>query len=374
MHGSDEQKGQSSVGPDPNPHTGSKALKALAADLPLKLDLYLRKIIYTAFKRCPSSGPDVNRMLKAFSNGSYSDADLAETLAALQPHDPPSMARAKVCAWMLGVSVMQPEDSNSAALALGELLLRGPKFALRADGAGLRSTFFRAGLSAGAAVVVLAAVSVLVVEYPVLFSLILGIGDFAVVVACLLVMLRLQYAGAARELRFVAAHALGRLGSVTAIGDLSAASLEPDSNLSAMALISMRVLLPRLTADSYGRLGSQTVPNICKLLARSVARARGRQENIHDLQLELLLALEQIGDSRAVGPIRQAANHWPQGHLSDAANRVLVVLRERQRLETEREVLLRAATDSYATGSADLLRAAIVQPELRPEQLLRPME
>jgi hypothetical protein len=178
---------------------------------------------------------------------------------------------------------------------------------------------------------------------------------------------------AARQLRFITAHALGRLQAVEALDALVAASLEQDAYLSEIALISLRVVLPHLSADHHSPLGTEAIPNLCRLLKRYAPAFVNYNDAGHTLTTELLDALEKVGDSRAIPHVLQLANDWPPGPLREKAAQVLTLLEERKRRETERGTLLRGATPPVGDPT-ELLRAATSQTESRPEQLLRPMD
>lgn len=87
-----------------------------------------------------------------------------------------------------------------------------------------------------------------------------------------------------------------------------------------------------------------------------------------------MTALEKVGDARAIPTVRQAVRQWRWDTRENLvlAERVLGVLEERQRQETERGVLLRGA-EQPVSDPAELLRAA-AQTESKPEQLLRPVD
>src|SRR5205807_1857646 len=88
--------------------------------------------------------------------------------------------------------------------------------------------------------------------------------------------------------------------------------------------------------------------------------------------VELLGALEKVGDARAIPIVQRSAQAWQEGALVEAANRALITLEERRRLETERATLLRGA-GTPGIAEEELLRASISQADGAPEELLRPV-
>ena len=85
---------------------------------------------------------------------------------------------------------------------------------------------------------------------------------------------------------------------------LSAACLNSDAYLSEMAVISLRVALAELTPEHYGQLGSEAVPILCRLLQRCMPLRIAEPDADNSFALELLAALEKIGDARAISVCR----------------------------------------------------------------------
>ena len=345
-----------------------RALKALARDLPPRLDAYLKALIDAAIKRCRKSGFPVQRLLAAFAGGRHvpSDFELALETVRNRSHGPTSEAR--VCAWLFGVAALSPDESSAAGGVLREILGSAPRKLILPATRRLRQSALRSAA--------IAAPSALLVSLPSWAEgalLLNPLGNFVLFSVCLFVPVFvisfLTELAAARELRFITAHALGRLDYVQAVDALSGAGMGDDSDLCQVALISLRALLPHLTPDHYGMLGPNAVPNLCRLLKEYAPVwmvAPG-------LQTDLLEALEKVGDSRAIPVVRRSCRQWPAGPLRQAADRTLETLEERRRRELERDTLLRGAKEPVPDPSI-LLRAADAQSDLRPEQLLRPVD
>ena len=137
-----------------------------------------------------------------------------------------------------------------------------------------------------------------------------------------------------------------------------------------MARRSLISLLPELTHAHYGQLPGETVPALCRLLrSQELLEFTGYRE--YWFRMELLTALEKIDYARALPAVQQALREWPKGPQIQAAERLLAILAERKRKETERGSLLRGS-ERPAVSEAELLRAATRQTDRDPEQLLRP--
>jgi hypothetical protein len=335
-----------------------------------ELSAYHRKIIDTALSRCSRSDPDITSLIRGFSAGSYSQADFQTAVAALDTTIKGATPRSRLCAWLLGLPLVRPNDQPKAAALLRTVLRKAPTQLIPTD----RKLIGRAiawtsliGVPCGFLMCILAQA-----YNPFAALAIIALTSF--LVSALLMPFSLLYlhrneVEAAKELRFIAAHALGRLQAVEAIDAVAAASAEPDAPLREVALGSLRMLMAQLTADHYGRLGSETVPNLCQLLQFYAGRSVF-DHSIDELNQELLVALEKIGDSRAIPAVKIAGEH---PHLVETANRVLAVLEERRRRETNRLTLLRGS-EPLAIPESELLRASTGQPASAPEQLLRPSQ
>src|SRR5262249_32296509 len=121
------------------------------------------------------------------------------------------------------------------------------------------------------------------------------------------------------------------------------------------ALPALRSALSTVTPEHYGRLGSACVPNLCRALEYA-------DQSLH---VEILEALEKIGDGRAVPTVRRLAQKG-----SPTAARILPALLARQLQENESKMLLRSASLSSATPK-ELLRPASETSTTEPQQLLR---
>ena len=345
--------------------------KALAAGLPPGQDAYLKKIIDAAAGRYRDK-LETNRKLAAFSSGRYTDAEFDAAIASLDTSVRGSTPEAHISTWLLGLTPLRPEHRGAVIAHLRVLLGRPPSFLLMASWKRMLSALHWTAsiafvLSAAASGILLSdgRAGTLLVFIPLM--LLLGLLLYPVT----LFKLHSRELRSARELRFLAAHALGRLRATAAVDALAAACLEGNDHVSVIAAAALRVVLPDLTAGQFGALGPEAVPNICRLLKRCAPAAITHEDVDYGLTLDLLTALEKMGDARAIPTVRQGASEWQDRKLSAVATRTLAVLEERQRSETERGTLLRGAAQP-AIADAELLRASTAHTESRPEQLLRP--
>lgn len=357
------------LGADLQSPTVRRGLKALGVNLPQELDEYLRDLVDSAAAQASRHGADLKHLLPAFAAGSYTPAELDAAIATLDTSRTGVTAQAVLCAWLLGVPLLRDEDRPRAAAALRDVLRKSSKALLMpGEKRAGRAAVWTVGVTIAFAAIGWALGSI--IELPGSPSwwdeMVIASPFFAYpVISFCLRQAEMTEAG---DLRFIAAHALGRLQAVSAIDALAGACQEGSFYVSRMAKASLRAVLPHLTPEHYGQLGPDIVPNLCRLLKANTAVAFG-----HEFSQELLTALECVGDARALPTVRQSAQHWTDWTLTDSANRVLKVLEERKRLETDRGTLLRG-TRSPVASEEELLRAAANSPADKPEQLLRAVE
>ena len=90
---------------------------------------------------------------------------------------------------------------------------------------------------------------------------------------------------------------------------------------------------------------------------------------LFQLPLAILKALEKIGDSRAIGPVRRLTTGKRHQRYHQAAQECLAVLEQHGEERDHNRFLLLPA--SVETSKETLLRATIPQIETQPELLLR---
>lgn len=358
-------------------------LKALGAGLPPDLDKYLNELVEAATKQTSKRGGEVHRLLSAFAAAAYTDAEFEATLAALDTSQTGSTAHAQLCAWILGVPLLKDLDRARAAEALLALLRKRPKQLLMPTGKRLLRTLrWTAGIASvlpGIAFGVTLLVGLLGLpewqnfQYTVTLLVEFAVFSSLIIYPNVLVCLRHNEIENAGDLRFIAAHALGRLQAVQAVDALSVACRDGNEYVGKMATLSLRCVLPNLTHEHYGQLGSEVVPKLCGLLKQCFPLVTTAEHTDYRFALELLGALEKVGDARAIPIVQQAVRNYQAPTLIETSIRTLNTLEERRRRETERITLLRGSGPA-AVSEGELLRPASAQADAAPEQLLRPVE
>ena len=160
--------------------------------------------------------------------------------------------------------------------------------------------------------------------------------------------------------RVAAAVALCNLAIPETLGALAGALRDRNRALRVAAADALHQVLPTITADDFGKFGSQTITN----LALALKYPDGR------LVFKLLEALEKVGTGLAVPHVERLARSGRTTKVRDAAGRVVDILRARQHRENQSDRLLRSAT-SPADPSEVLLRPPAYGNETETLHLLR---
>lgn len=173
--------------------------------------------------------------------------------------------------------------------------------------------------------------------------------------------------------RTAAAWALGRVPRFDSAGSLAAASVDStNARLRTASTASLRLVLPLLTYEHYGRLAPEAVPNLCRALHFDGGNFFNQSPETVALGMQLLEALEKVGDGRAVWYVEMVSKRSRNPYIADTARRLLPLLEERRRREQNAGMLLRGSSRPGA-GADQLLRAAVgVDSNIPPDQLLRP--
>ncbi len=164
------------------------------------------------------------------------------------------------------------------------------------------------------------------------------------------------------RVRKEATASLTQLGSVEALPYLLASIGSARGELYQELLDGIATLLPRLTPEDYGRLRSDTVPNLCYLLNNFTG----------NFLLTVLEAVGKIGDSRAITAVQRLAEGDAPPQIREAANRILPILMARREQESHSRNLLRASKEPIS--EKELLRPSQAAAETQPETLLRPSD
>ncbi len=293
----------------------------------------------------------------------------------------PSESRWKerlIGAWALGQRQLTPEQKTIAAKTLCAVLenrqmSQDKRLGLRMFRAMIRFVLVGIlGFSVGALLVSFAEIDPYS-SAPVFFGLVYMLLLLVTLVTFLagLFVMPISFALDAKhttDVRARAARTLSRLCVPESVGALAKATMDSHRAISVPAWMALRNVLPMLTSDHYGQLGSEAVPNLCRVLNYFQECRTDRK-----CLLDLLKALEKVGDGRAIPTVRREARKAGSKQVRAEAERILLILEERQRQENAREMLLRASSGAATTTPDTLLRpAAANQVETPPEQLLRP--
>ncbi len=171
-----------------------------------------------------------------------------------------------------------------------------------------------------------------------------------------------------------AARTLGNFGRAEAVPALLKASRN-DNFFSVCGKDALKKTLPHLRYEAhYGALGSDVVPDLCRLLKTSVEVNKEERRVWRTL---LLKAVEQVGDSRALKSVEDLSHIYLSkgshfAEMTDLCNRVHSVLAERIARETVQKTLLRGSEAPDSKGT--LLRSYEGTPDPAAEQLLRPTQ
>jgi len=127
-------------------------------------------------------------------------------------------------------------------------------------------------------------------------------------------------------------------------------------------------LLPHLKASDARYVSDDQMEALLSLLARRNAHWVNLR-SMPELPLAILKALEQIGDSRAIEPVKRLTTGRGNWRYHKAAQECLKYLEQHgEERNRNRSLLL---PSSLETGPKTLLRAVNRQAEAQPDQLLR---
>ncbi len=170
------------------------------------------------------------------------------------------------------------------------------------------------------------------------------------------------------KVRRAAIEALGKLAAPESAAIIATAYFDRWVTVQRSAARALEAVLPALTTAHYGQTQAETTPALCRVLEQTAFRANGVSEA---LPLALVEALGRAGDGRALAMVARVASEAQWGHVREAAERVLPVLRERQRQETDSGTLLRGSAPNAGASDTLLRPAGSSSDTTAPEQLLR---
>lgn len=152
--------------------------------------------------------------------------------------------------------------------------------------------------------------------------------------------------------------AMGDLAQPEVIGPIAIAQMfDPLRDAAAAAL---KEITANLRPEHYGALSFQTVPALCRALEFAN----------RDIALVILKALTLIGDGRAIKAVERLAQNPRTAEISNAAEQLLPILRQRELESKSSSQLLRASTASV-DGKQELLRGVVAIREDDPAVLVR---
>jgi len=276
-------------------------------------------------------------------------------------------------AWALGIAHLTPRQTETVSHTLCTLLRRKPIVGRgRADQTVDPTLVWLSSYGA----LLLALYVVLLMTHPALSAGWSGIAIYAfasVTIGARLWSRALKMAGLRREsrLRSTAATALGRIGSASSVATLARAALDTNGGVRRAAEDALLACLDRITPDHAAQMEADVVPNLCRLLDRARQQLSHNSPEAEALALQVLEALERIGDGRAAPAVRNMINTGWTAPVNHAAKQLLPLLLERRQQETNQRMLLRGAVMPLDPPSVLLRATGLHEDEDAPETLLR---
>ena len=160
------------------------------------------------------------------------------------------------------------------------------------------------------------------------------------------------------QVRARAAWALGQMRSPDSLGTLSTCLGDGDQRVRIAASEALHQVLPTITEEHIGRVGSTTIVSLARALSHSDTQ----------LVMKILDVLDKVGSSHAVPYVRAIVEKGRTLRVRDAAQAVLTTLEARQRQEASKDKLLRP---SASQASAENLLRPASATETDPNFLLR---
>jgi hypothetical protein len=157
---------------------------------------------------------------------------------------------------------------------------------------------------------------------------------------------------------------------IKAVGMFAEALSWPETDLQYEAASALTVLLPLLKANHAALLSTAQRECLHEVLTLKNARTHA------DLIVAILKAFQQVGDTAAIPVVERLANARPftaqERKIVAEAQECLPYLHLCAVNNSASHSLLRASSQGGAAAADNLLRPAWENPEIRPEQLLRP--
>lgn len=168
------------------------------------------------------------------------------------------------------------------------------------------------------------------------------------------------------RVRATVARTLGRWRKPRSVAALAKAANDVSAKVSGEAIRALPGVLASLNESHYGALPSDTVPALCLLLEGHYGLGLDTTER---WRVQILTALEKIGDGRAVPTVSHLAITSVIPEIRFEAQRILPVLQERRHQEQSRNTLLRSA-NAPQESTRELLHP-LTESTTPQEELLR---
>ncbi len=187
------------------------------------------------------------------------------------------------------------------------------------------------------------------------------------------------------RVRAMAIRSLGKFGLAHGVDGIAAAAAAATGAKASSGSLRVREaardalpsLLSSLSQKYYGRLAPDTPVHLCKLLLESgnplIAPIQHAVKEDNPLILPILRAIEIIGDARCLPILRTFIKDSKTEAHREEAEKLLPILVDRQRIENNPNMLLRASGMESASPQT-LLRPATPQEDEDSGTLLRPQE
>lgn len=283
----------------------------------------------------------------------------------------------EIAAWALGQINLTPEDKYEAGGTLAWTILSRTSQEVRIEQASLLRTILRSSLLGQILNVLLYLGRENPNSVPDWIGLLFAMAVTGSVLGLLMSPLVLLISNSQEKrpfhkMRAAAAIALAQYQIPESIYTLSEAFRDSNAEVGEAAYHTLQATLPTLTPEHYGKLPAETVSSLCRALEYSKDRNAAFIGDWEEFALQIMDALEKIGDGSALPLITRWANRERNIKVRSAAITLLPILEARAERENAREMLLRGSQQP-PVASETLLRPAVAAPDTTPtEQLLRP--
>lgn len=317
------------------------------------------------------------------------DAKCAVLLNKLRDPNPAAWRERTLCAWLLGHSALNAEQTAQAAQTLADVV-RKPYATQQRICANLRHIARRTAPFAVFYALLAVAQTLnaytqwhqygyahphLTAFWQLSSFLVLGFLAGSVLLTGVLTGLMFPFLTAlnaqrGNQARAIAALSLGRLRAVEGIEELARAALDRRPQVRRASEHALQMCLPSLTPAHYGQTRTETTALLCGLLNHKKERLFANHHSTERLVLAILDALGKVGSGDAAPHVAHVAQDGWTDAVRERACAILPILEERRRQASDPHQLLRAAALPPDRGD-QLMRPASDSAADTPEQLLR---